>query len=98
MTLKRRAFAITLLTALMCVGTYASDFQPPNPNLARRFFEDTTVSLTPVYGVMKNKSDHVATVHGFVDNAQICSEFIDLLNKTEAKVFTCLKLNDGALK
>ena len=98
MKIEWRVVAMALLSAPLVVGASPADLQIPDNNRARKFFENTTVSLTPVYGVMKNRSDHVATVHGFVDNAQICMELVEVLNKPGPNVFTCLKLHDGALK
>lgn len=94
---KKSLLALTFLTSLLCVSIRASDIQFPDENLAKRFFEQTAVSLTPVYGVMKAGDDHVATVHGFVDNAQICREFVEALSNTKPKVFSCIKLNGGNL-
>ena len=98
MKIKKRVLAPLVVLVLSSIGARSADFQIPDGNLARKFFERTTVSLTPVYGVMKNRSDHVVTVHGFVDNAEICKELVEVLNKPVPAVFTCQKLHDGALK
>jgi hypothetical protein len=95
MKIEWRVLATVLASALPCIDAHSADFQIPDGDLARKFFESTTVSLTPVYGVMKNRSDHVATVHGFVDNAQVCTELVEVLNKPRPSVFTCQKLHDG---
>jgi hypothetical protein len=98
MKIEWRVLATMLVSVVPCIDAYSADFQIPDGDLARRFFENTPESLTPIYGVMKNRSDHVATVHGFVDNAQICMELVEVLNKPGPSVFTCQKLHDGALK
>lgn len=98
MKIEWQILAIMLVSIVPCIGAHSADFQIPDGDVARKLFENTTVSLTPVYGVMKNQSDHVATVQGFVDNAQICMELIEVLNKPGPSAFTCQKLHDGALK
>ena len=98
MDLEKRILLAPILSVLLCVVACSSHFELPDGNLARKFFVETAVSATPVYGIMKNVSDHVATVHGFLDNAQICSELIEVLNKPELRLFTCLKLHDGVLE
>jgi hypothetical protein len=71
----------------------------PEKDVARKFFETTDASITPVYAVIKGEDDHVATVHGFVDNFENCQLFIEALNKAEnANVFRCERLNAGTLK
>jgi hypothetical protein len=86
--------AVLVVIALAVLSACDSE---PDPQAARRFFEKANVSLTPVFGILKNGSDHVATVHGFVDNLSICEELVTTLNKPEAtKSFSCAKLNDGA--
>lgn len=98
MKIKKRVLAPLVALVLPTFGARSADVLIPDGDLVRKFFESTTVSLTSVYGVMKNRSDHVATVHGFVDNAEICKELVEVLNKPGPSVFTCQKLHDGALK
>lgn len=97
MKIEMRVQATVLASVVACIGACSLDFKTPDINLPRKFFENTTVSLTPVYGIMKNGRDHVATVHGFVDNDQVCMELIEVLNKPGPSAFTCQKLHDGAL-
>lgn len=89
------------LISVISISNDVSSIELPIKNVVRNFFEKNNVSLSPVYGVIKGKDDHVATVHGFVDNLEICNEFITLLNKDglrNTNLFSCVKLNDGALK
>lgn len=77
----------------------SAEVQPQDST--KQFAQENTVSLSPVFGVMKNKHDHVATVHGFPDNLEICTEFAQLLNQQEAHTstsYSCVQLRDGAMK
>ena len=100
---RARSYLLILVITVFSTATNAADFEVPKQELVTKFFGTNNVSLTPVYAVMKNGNDHVVTVHGFVDNSEICKEFVDVLNKPKKrlaikKLFACVRLNDGSLK
>ena len=96
-----RIVPLIFVVSALAFSNHVLSFEFPSKDIARNFFERNNVSPTPVYGVMKNKDDHVATVHGFADNLEICKEFVEILNKEGSQstnLFSCIKLNDGMLK
>lgn len=101
-TMRSRLLCLIILGfSILPLSSCDSDSQFSDKESARHFFERNRANLTPVYGVIKNGVDHVATVHGFVDNLQICKEVIEVLNHEGQRVtkdFSCAKLNDGTLK
>ena len=46
----------------------------------REYFGANRSGSSADFGIMKNGSDHVATVHGFVDDLATCQEIIDAMN------------------
>jgi len=44
------------------------------------------------YGVFKKGVDHVITVFGFSDDFEVCIEIIEMLNRKQAKTYTCIPL------
>lgn len=54
------------------------------------------------FGIMKFGDDHVATVHGFVDDLEVCQQIVDAMNKSACEEtggtgclnpFSCKPLN-----
>lgn len=92
-----------LIFALISFNCEAEEIFP-DINIAKEFFDKTDVSISPVYGVFKGKDDHVATIHGFVDNLENCEDIFVILNKGKngsldtPGLFNCIKLNEGTLK
>ena len=96
----QQIYLLIVIVSILSIGTEVSGLEFPSKDVVRKFFEQNNVSLTPVYGVMKDKDNHVATINGFVDNLEICKEFVELLNKEgirSSNVFRCVKFNDGTL-
>lgn len=96
---KKTAITLMLISLIsgLSISSEVCSFELPKKDAARKFFENTDVSLTPVYGIMNNPDDHVATVHGFFDNLEVCQVIVELLSK-DGHIYICVKLNDGVLK
>lgn len=54
-----------------------------NLDAPRKFFSKNKIGSSPDYAVIKwnNPEDHVATIHGFMDDMKSCQIFADALNK-----------------
>jgi|GEM_PF-633063 len=57
--------------------------QASNLNAPREFFSKNKIGSSVDYAVIKwgHQDDHVATVHGFMDDMKSCLIFADVLNK-----------------
>lgn len=56
-------------------------------------FEGNRSGSSADYGVFKRETDHVATIHGFVEDLTICMRIADMLNEEEPGAFSCKPLN-----
>lgn len=68
-------FAVSL--ALCAAG--CGNFDASDP---REYFDRHKSGTSPDYGIMRFGSDHVATIHGFVDDLEMCLQIADSMNKT----------------
>jgi hypothetical protein len=57
--------------------------QASNLEVPRKFFAKNKIGNSADYAVIKwnNPDDHVATIHGFMDDMKSCLIFADALNK-----------------
>lgn len=71
---------LTILFCLLviCAGCQKSD----NLDGPRGYFESNKVGSSPDFAIIKwrDPSDHVATVHGFMDDMKSCQIMADALN------------------
>ncbi len=76
----RSPMFLLLGTAIaICAGCDKCD----NLGGPRQYFESNKVGSSPDYAIVKwnNPTDHVATVHGFMDDMKSCQIMADALNK-----------------
>ena len=66
------------IVLVLCISALAGCNQTP-----RAFFGKNKIGSSPDYAVVKwnNPEDHVATVHGFVDDMKNCTIIAHALNK-----------------
>jgi hypothetical protein len=62
------------------------------------YFSHHRVGSSPDYAVMKNGSDYLATIHGFMDDQSVCTELIEKYNRNVSLSvlpgrYTCVQLN-----
>lgn len=61
------------------------------------FFSKKAIGSSSDYGVYYdgNLEDHVATVHGFLDDHKVCKDIVEILeSQGKGKRYSCRKLND----
>lgn len=81
-----------ILVPAVLVSLLLASCDISGPKTAREFFSENK-SGSPDYGVMKNGTDHVISVHGFVDNLTNCLEIAEMLSKKGQGGYTCAPLN-----
>ncbi|MGH9340478.1 MAG: hypothetical protein ACRD1R_13030 [Acidobacteriota bacterium] len=64
----------------------------------QRFFSTHKVGSSPDYAVMKNGTDHLTTIHGYMDDLATCMQLIEPYNKdsslsTLPGTYSCVPLN-----
>jgi hypothetical protein len=95
------ALCFLLVVGALAVGACA---RKSNLDAPRAFFEKQKIGDSPDYAVIKwgDPSDHVVTVHGFLDDSKSCQIIVDALNKDACNEtygenclnpFSCLMLN-----
>ena len=85
--------SVGLVVVVAACGTRTSDQED-----VRRFFSEHKIGRSPDYAVMKNGTDHLATIHGYADDLSVCMEIIEPYNKdaslsTLAGTYSCVPLN-----
>ena len=80
---------LILLLAILLAACEKSD----NLDKPRQFFSANKIGSGADFGLMKRGSDHVATVHGFVDDLSVCMKFAEVLNREEPDTYSCVPLN-----
>jgi ABC-type glycerol-3-phosphate transport system substrate-binding protein len=61
----------------------------------RMFFSENKSGTSPDYGIFKGfgDDDHVVTVHGFMDDLNICMKLAAKFNEEEPGACRCIPLN-----
>jgi hypothetical protein len=64
----------------------------------RKFFAKNRVGPSPDYAIMKNGTDHLATIHGYMNDRETCLQLIEPYNKNPSLsllpgTYTCVALN-----
>jgi len=83
-----------LLLALVSLALVAcgkvNDLEAP-----RKFFSEHRSGNSPDYGIFKGfgNDDHVASVHGFMDDLDVCLKLAAKLNEEEPGAYRCVPLN-----
>jgi hypothetical protein len=57
------------------------------------YFDKHKIGRGADYGIFKNDTDHVVTVHGFVSDLEVCIEIVTMLNKEQPDKYSCKPLN-----
>jgi len=87
-----------LLHAIVIAGAawalFACD-QSRGLDAPRKFFSDNKIGKSPDYGIFKGfgEDDHVVTVHGFMDDLEVCMKLAEKLNEEEPGAYRCVPLN-----
>jgi len=71
------------IALVLGISALAGCDQKPGLDAPRKFFSKNKIGSSPDYTVVKwnDPEDHVATVHGFMDDMKSCSIVADALNK-----------------
>jgi len=96
--MSRLALALVLLLPLLLASC---DSRPReiNQEALKQFFAKHRVGSSPDYAIMKNGTDYLATVHGYIDDRSVCLQLIKPYNKNPALsvlpgAYTCVPLNE----
>lgn len=86
--LSRSLAALGLALLVGCGET--NDLDAP-----RKFFSKNKSGNSPDYGIFKGlgTDDHVVSVHGFIDDLDICLKLAAKLNEEEQRAYRCAPLN-----
>jgi hypothetical protein len=93
-----KIITIILFTiGIMLVGC-ESGTKTVEQDAVKEFFFKNRVGSSPDYAVMKNGTDHLLTVHGFVNDLDVCMKLIEPYNNnpslsTLPGSYTCVPLN-----
>ena len=82
---KAKALAVIITVSLSSGCTDSQD--------VRAFFEGNKVGNGTDWGVYKNYTDHLISVHGFLDDLDICIKIADMLNEDQPNTYSCKSLN-----
>jgi hypothetical protein len=71
------------IALILIASSLAGCEQGPSLDAPYKFFSKNKIGGSPDYAVIKwdDPNDHVATVHGFMDDMKSCIIFADALNK-----------------
>jgi hypothetical protein len=72
-----------LLIGLSIMAVLSGCEQGSNLDAPKKFFGKNKIGGSPDYALIKWKDpeDHVATIHGFMDDLKACQIFADAMNK-----------------
>lgn len=88
-----------VLTLIMVAATLTGcGVQKADQTDVQRFFSTHKVGSSPDYAVMKNGTDHLLTIYGYVDDLATCMQFIEPYNKDPSLsvvpgIYSCVPLN-----
>jgi len=82
-----RIFLI-ITSLLLSVSTLAADSKD-----VKEFFGKNKIGNGADFGVFKNGTDYILTVHGFDNDLDVCLEIVAMLNKKQPKTYSCKPLN-----
>jgi hypothetical protein len=85
----RRSIPI-LLVCLLFGCSESSNLDAP-----REFFAKERIGSSADYGIFKGyvNDDHVVSIHGFIDDLDVCLKLVAKLNEEEPGVYRCVPLN-----
>ncbi len=95
--MRRSNELILILVLLAAAGCQQQDLDGP-----RNYFDANKSGGSADYGIMKNGDDHVVTVHGFMDDLEMCQQIVSAMNATACEEtggtsclnpFSCQPLN-----
>ena len=64
----------------------------------KKYFSNHKIGSSPDYAIMKNGTDYLATIHGYMDDQSVCLSIIKPLNEDPSLsvmpgTYTCVPLN-----
>lgn len=59
----------------------------------KEYFDKNKIGNGADYGVFKNGTDYVITVHGFDNDLDVCLEIVAMLNIQQPNTYSCKPLN-----
>ncbi|VAW67729.1 hypothetical protein MNBD_GAMMA10-1109 [hydrothermal vent metagenome] len=79
---------ISLLCLLVSASSFASDAEK-----LKQYLSNNKIGNSTDYGIFKNNTDHVITIHGFDQDLPVCLEIEKKLNIEQPNTYTCKPLN-----
>ena len=59
----------------------------------KEVFDKNKIGQGADYGIFKNNTDYIITVHGFDNDLDVCLEIVAMLNQERPSTYTCKPLN-----
>lgn len=75
--------ALVFSTLIFAIGT----------DKLTEYFNNNKIGRGADFGVFKKNDDHVISVHGFVNDLEVCLEIASMLNMAEPTIYSCKPLN-----
>ncbi len=88
----------TLITIVVAAVLAGCGVQEADQSDVQQFFARHKIGSSPDYAVMKNRTDHLMTIHGYMDDRAVCLQLIESYNKdpslsTLPGTYSCVPLN-----
>ena len=80
--------ALIILSVLFSCSVLATDSSD-----VKEYFNKNKIGHGADFGVFKNDTDYVITVHGFDNDLDVCVEIVTMLNKEQPNTYSCKPLN-----
>ena len=84
---------LRLITTLLILCSVLMGCESDNYEDVRDYFGKNKIGNGADYGVFKNDSDYVITIHGFDNDLDVCLEIAAMLNITQPNTYSCKPLN-----
>ena len=87
-----------LVIAVVATASYGLVVHGADQAYVQRFFAKNKVGRSPDIAVMKNGTDHLMTIHGYMDDLAVCEQLIEPYNQdsslsTLPGSYSCVPLN-----
>lgn len=88
----------TILVCLLAVSATACSDKPATQEDLKEYFSKHKIGTSPDYAIMKNGDDHLATIHGYMDDQAVCMSLIKPMNEDPSLsvipgTYSCVPLN-----
>lgn len=93
----RTAMIFVYLVIVSLVGCQSGQ-KEVGQGAVEEFFAKNRVGSSPDYAVMKNGTDHLMKIHGFIDDREVCLQLIEPYNRDPSLsvlpgTYRCVPLN-----